>query len=329
MDFCDDSPVIGASCGTSTNDVDASGATLGAVNYNGSAASSAGTITAAAHDIKWVAGADATAGQTVDITFDGITNPATNGTVYARVYTYASSSDLPASDNPTSLGTTADIGAVALGFTNSIGVTAYVQESMTFCVSGSDVSGNCGALGGGSAVAVSSPSMTLGVDTGNGVKALSSSALSTGTAYAQLSTNAAHGATVNLQSDATSCGGLYLNGDTNKCNIAPNTDHTTNFSQGTAKFGVEVGSDATAVGATDATGDLTAANNYSSSVYYMDYQAGNAAGVTGPYGSAIFNSGGAPVSNKNIPLTVGTSINNNTPAGKYSATLRLIATGTF
>ena len=333
VDFCDDSPIIGASCGTSTNDVDSTSATLGAVNYNGSAASSAGTITASAHSIKWVAGAAASASQTIDITFNGITNPAANGTVYARVETYDTAAHLAGHTAPDTLGTVADQGAVALGITNAIGVTAYVRESMTFCVSGTAPSGNCGTLNdpgnSNQPDIVTSPSMTLGVDTGNGVKALNSSTLSTGNVFAQLSTNAANGASVNLQSDATSCGGLYLNGDTTKCNIAPNTDHTTNFAAGTAKFGLEVGTASTAAGASDATGTLQATNNYGGTVYFIDYVAGNTSGVTGPYGSAVINSNSAPVSNKNIQLTFGTSINNNTPAGKYGATLRLIAVGTF
>jgi len=196
---------------------------------------------------------------------------------------------------------------------------------MSFCVSGADPTKNC--------TGVTDPSMTLG-ETSGSVTALSTTAVSTKNAYAQLSTNATGGAVVNLKSDAVDCGGLYRNGvsDATHCNIPPLTS-AGSISAGTANFGVKVGnatnpSDAVAG---DMTGTLSQSGSYSASNYYFGYTAGNATGVTGPYGDTIFQSGATPgpVSNKNVPLTFGATIGNSTPAGIYGAKLNLIATGTF
>lgn len=341
VDFCNDSPIIGIACGTSPNDVDSTNATRGAVLYNDAAPASNGTITAGAHYIEWVAGSNAPAGQTVDITFNGLKNPAVAGTYYARVYTYANTGNLPSTTTHetslgTGLGTTADTGAVALSFANSIGVTAYVQESMTFCVSGAAPSGNCGTANdpgnGNNPDIVTDPSVKLGVDQGNGQLALEAGTLSTANVYAQLSTNAANGATVRLQSDANGCGGLYLNGDTSKCNIGPQDVAANTIAAGQNLFGVEVAAASTnAPGASSPTGSLVKAtgSSYSDNKYFMNYVTGDASGVTSAYGDPILDTAGAPVNNQNQTLTLGASINNNTPAGKYGATLRLIATGTF
>jgi hypothetical protein len=61
----------------------------------------------------------------------------------------------------------------------------------------------------------------------------------------------------------------------------------------------------------------------------MNYVSGDATGVTSTYGDPILNTAGAPANNQNMPLTFAASINNNTPAGDYSATLGLIASGTY
>jgi hypothetical protein len=274
------------------------------------------------------------------MTLTGIHNPTAAGTFYARITTYANNTTLPAAPDFDTLGTYQDDGAVALSTSNNIGVTAYVLESMTFCVSKGDV-GDTGDLDavsttaapGPSCSSVTAPSMTLGQVSGS-VNALSSSAVSTGQVYAQLSTNASGGAIVNLKSDAEDCGGLYRNGvsDAGHCNIGPQDDDTSaTVAAGTAKFGLRVGSAAAAAGAPASGGTLQIAtgSNYDATEFYIDALADNTAGVTSPYGSPLLDTNGTQTSDLNIPITFGASISGTTPAGSYGANLNMIATGTF
>ncbi len=344
LQFCDSAtgPLLDQACDEPAG-MDLSSAAVGDVSIDtGSgfnAASSAGTLTSAnetsssSNDnyVKWVSGTgdSLSANDKLKVEFTGVDNPSTTGTFYARIYTYASTPDFTDSTTP---GTIADNGSVALSTTSAIGVTAYVLESMTFCVSGQDIDKNCGnGITPGDPGSVTNPSMTIGQTSGN-VTALSATAVSTKNAYAQLSTNASGGAVVNLKSDATGCGGLYRNGvsDAGHCNIPPLTTAGA-ITAGTAKFGVEVGdaTDPSDAVAADMSGTLQQAGSYSASDYLFGYMSGDASGVTGPYGDPIFNSNSLPVSNKNVPLTFGATIANNTPAGVYGAKLNLIATGTF
>jgi hypothetical protein len=221
----------------------------------------------------------------------------------------------------TNLGTYVDSGAVALSTTATVGVTAYVLESMTFCVTGTSAPAHdcTGTL--------NSPSMTIGESVGNGQLALDTTHVSTGTDYMLLSTNAVGGAVVNLKSDASSCGGLKLVGGTG-C-IPAQTSGT--VSAGTAGFGLKLGTlgDASGASATSGTIQSASGSSYDGTNYLADYAAGNATGITSTYGSKFVDTNGAAVNNKTLDFTMGATIGNNTPAGKYSANLNLIATGTF
>jgi hypothetical protein len=228
-----------------------------------------------------------------------------------------------------------------------VGITSYVLESMSFCVSLASEHGvstdapseNCG--GNESSCSpyqsgcVVDPSMTLGQQIGTtGQYALDSSNLSTGGVYAQLSSNATGGTVINLKSDAAGCGGLYLNGvnDGSNCHISPKTTAGA-IAAGDANFGLEVGTPAVALaangGAGGGTGTGNIANNgsYNGSTFYMNFVDAND-GVTSTYGDPIFHATGA-VDSVNVPVTFGASISNTTPAGVYGATLSLIAVGTF
>jgi hypothetical protein len=52
-------------------------------------------------------------------------------------------------------------------------------------------------------------------------------------------------------------------------------------------------------------------------------------GVNSPYGDDILTTSGEPTDDTNANLEFAASISNSTPAGIYTATLNLIATGTF
>jgi hypothetical protein len=335
VDFCGDSPLTGTSCGALTG-FNAGSASLDAgntapVTVSGSTDQLIFTVTSS----NSLSGAT-----TIDV--DGIHNPSAVGAFYARIYTYTDAAVTAGGAHyysaPDNLGDqVSDTGGVALTTTDTVGVTAYVLESMTFCVSGADgllhsqteLSGDCGtknASGANTSSGTASPSMTLG-ETNGSITALQSNALSTKKVLTQLSSNASSGVTVNMKSNATSCGGLFRNGLTANCDITPLTT-AGSISAGDAKFGILVGNAASAAGAGTPSGTVAQDGDYSPTNYFMDYTAGNTAGVTSPYGSTLFHSTG-PVNNKNVDLTFGASISNSTPAGIYGATMSLIATGKF
>lgn len=320
IDWCQESPIIGAGSGTCTapsgletkSGVTVSGgAAIGTASLNTSDSTSAHTV---------IDGTSAsTSTSPITITLTGVTNPTAAGAFYARMYTYGTTVDYTATDD---LGTTVDTGAVALSATDSVGVSAAVRETMTFCVAAAAPAYDCSGT-------LDSPSLVLGEGTAPNI-ALDAAHLSTGTNYAQLSTNAAAGAVVNLKSNRTACGGLVRAGATN-CDIKPSgVNANGNLALGKALFGLKVGATSTdASGAATPSGTLEGNSNYTGSDYYMDYVTGDATGVTSPYGSPVLDTNSLPVNNKDIDLTFGASVTNTTPAGLYSATLNLIATGTF
>lgn len=317
IDFCSNTPLIGQSCTAPTgfNVTSAASATAGFTtvdDINSSTVMVTGTIGT---------GAD------VSVELSGITNPSTAGPLYARIVTYSSplSSGGFGTYSATSLPSGAvDQGSVAISITNTIQVTGAVLESMIFCVSGAAITENCGTT--------TSPVIELG-ETQGSVKALSSSAVSSGNIHTQISTNAAGGAVISLKSNASGCGGLKRAGAPNACDIAPalNTD----ISAGQAKFGLKTAT-ATNTGS-GASGVLQAKSGsiYNDTTYALNYTAEDeetnisSSGVTSPYGDPLLDTGNAPANNKNMQLTFGASVSNSTPAGTYSANLSLIATGKF
>ena len=322
VEFCDDSPLIGLSCNHPA------GFSAASVNTTGSTTAGTATSVNSNYAISWAATGAVSAGSTVDITFNSIHNPTAVGTFYARLTSYVNGTNLGGYTNATTgIGTYADSGGIALSTTNNIGVTAYVRESLVFCVANQVPDAACDLTG---ATGSTNPSMTLGEDVGNGQKALDPNVISTGVDYAQLSTNAASGAVVNLHSSTTGCGGLVRLGAAN-CDITPQTtapSSSGDITAGQAKFGVKAGPAVDTTSGTH-TGSLALAGSYDGAKYFLDYVTGDATGVTSPYGSPFFNSAGAPVANKNMPFTFGVSASPSTPAGIYSATLYLVATGTF
>ncbi|HSX43194.1 MAG TPA: hypothetical protein VLF59_03850 [Candidatus Saccharimonadales bacterium] len=316
IQFCSNSPLIDTAC--TATDMDVSGVAVG------SGGGTAADIDSTNHGtIQWTAGGAISASGNLDVVFTGINNPTTTATFFARITTYDDATALATYTNATTLGTYADSGAVALSTTTTVGVTAYVLESMTFCVASVAPTPDCANASS------NLPSMTIGETIGNGQLALDTAHVSTGTDYMQLSTNAVGGAVVNLKSDATSCGGLKLFGATG-CIPGQNSNGSTVVA-GTAGFGLKLGTVASASGATNPSGTLQAAasSHYDTSNYYVDSASDNSTGVTSTYGSKFVDTNSAAVSNKNLGFTVGATIGNNTPAGKYTANLNMIATGTF
>jgi hypothetical protein len=313
--FCSNSPLPGVAC-TAPTGFDASGALTATSGYT------MGTKTANSVVIGHTIGA----GDTITDAITAINNPAASGPLYARISTYASTgaADTDMANTSSNAGAdqgTAGIdnGSVAISITDSIGVSGAVLESLVFCVSKASITDQC--------LTTTAPILKLGEAVGNTV-ALVPGTVSTGDIYTLLSTNAASGAVVNLKSSTSGCGGLVRVGAAN-CDILPallsGIDGTTDT---TAKFGVKVAA-GTDLGGSNGIFQVYPASGYSSSAYALNYASGDATGVTSPFGDPILNTAGAPANGKEMKLTFGVNVTNQTPAGLYSADLGLIATGKF
>ena len=314
LQFCSNTPLMLESC-TAPGGFTVAGATT---------STSGVTITdkATANKIVLESTGLGTAGaQTIDIA--GINNPTAAGALYARIITY----DDTGANALTAYTTTAfgsnkkDDGSVALSITDGVNVSGKVLETLTFCVSGSAITV------AGCASGLTAPTLTLGETVGS-VKALSSTAVSTGDIFTQISTNASGGAIVSLKS-GNACGGLKRL-DATGCDIAPATAGFT--AANNALFGVKVAADSATDTSLSATGTfrIVPASNYDGTNYRLNWTNGSTTdGVSSTYGDPILDTNGTQPSNKNMKLTFGASITNNTPAGNYSTDLSLIATGKF
>lgn len=321
LDFCSNSPLINSAC-TAPGGFSVSAASV----EGGDFAVSAGTASAASRLVLTGTVAAATA-----INFDvtNVTNPTLAGPLYVRILTYDGADTTAAETKAhdyvaTAIGDVRDQGSAAISITDTVGVSAAVRETMTFCVSGELITaGSCGGQ-------LTAPTVKLGQGTGADI-ALVSTALSEGSIFSQISTNASSGAVVSLKSTAKDCGGLLRAGEPDvakACNIAPAL--ADDIEAGQARFGVRVAAATNPSGETNGTfrayGDTP---YYSDSVFKLNYIAGNATGITSTYGDKFLDTANAPVNNKNVEITFGASVSNQTPAGLYSTDLSLIATGKF
>jgi len=309
VDFCSNSPLIPETCATPT-DFTAAAAASATAGVTDVTAVDANTL---------VVTTDIDAAEVVSVVLTGIKNPSTVGPMYARVISYDTAAHATAQYTSIALGADSkDTGSIAISIANTIGVSGAVLESMTFCVSGQLITASCGTT--------TTPVLKLGETVGS-VTALVPGVLSTGSIFTQISTNASGGAVVSLKSGANNCGGLIRAGAPTACDILPALQ--TGVAAGEAKFGVRAEAIANTGSNPTGTFQTVPGSGYNDTTYALNYASPNATGVTSTYGDPFLNTGGAPANNKNMQLTFGVSISNNTPAGLYSADVGLIATGKF
>jgi hypothetical protein len=315
--FCDSAsgPLAGTSCTAPTGFSTAS------------AASTSSGVTGVTHPgANYFIVADAySAASVLSIDVTGIHNPTSAGPLYARISTYATTGN--ATTDMAATGTSqgvlgVDNGGVAISITNTIGVSGAVLESLTFCISGASIANaDCATT--------TAPVLKLGETVGSTV-ALVPGTISTGNLYTVISTNAASGAVVNLKSSTLGCGGLVRVGVAN-CDIKPAL--AAGITTSDAKFGVKAAAGTDPVlsgaGATTPSGAFTTLGSYNGTTYAMNWITGDGTGVTSTYGDPFLTTSGAPANAKQMQLTFGVGVTNQTPAGLYSADLGLIATGTF
>ena len=313
VDFCSNSPLIATTCDALP------GFSLSSATTSGGFTKDAGASTAT----RLVTAGTVAAATPITFTISGVHNPTAVDTFYARILTI--DADNIGDYTSTVPGTYIDEGGVALSTTETIGVSAAVLESMTFCVSGEAVE----ILEEGCTGTLTTPTLKLGKTTGN-VIALSSDEVSTGSVYTQLSTNALGGAIVSIKSNAD-CGGLKRVGAT-VCDIAPALPAEAAFTDltlGVAKFGVKLAAATDAGASANGTLQPASTSSYDTTNYKMNWVTGNLTGVSSTYGDPLLDTNNAPVNNKVMNLTFGAGVANNTPAGLYSADLSLVATGKF
>jgi len=319
VDFCTNSPFEEDSC-TAPSGLSLGGTITVPTNGIGTLTT---TGTSGNHLIIKGDAAQSAAGVTA-INVGTVHNPTATGIVYARIYSFDTGTFTYTS--ATDVGAYKDYGGVAVNYTDGIGVTAAVREKLIFCVSKADPTQLPTCDSDNSGVGITDPSLTLGEGT-VGNQALDSGHVSTGLNYSQISTNASGGAVVNIK-NSNSCGGLHRTSqaDASNCEIAPVGITAAAITAGQAKFGVELGAPA---GTTSNNSGVIAKDANYDGNYGMGYVAGNATGVSSTYGDPLYTTSGAPANNMTVPMTFGASVSNDTPAGIYTATINLIATGTF
>lgn len=311
IDFCSDTPIIGATCAFASTSVP----NVASVTASAGTVSAIGTGTPK-HTIK-VTGLTMTGGTPYNISFGAIVNPSTAATFYARILTYGTGNATgyaPANTtgSSTTTGTYVDYGGAALSTSSAISLTAVVAEALTFCVSGTSVA-NCSAP--------TSTSLTIGHTVG-GQTILDNTVVDTVHAYTVAATNAQSGVSVRMKNTnaSASCGGLSSDNGTT-CGIPAAGASVTTITAGTAALGMCV---------TTGSANTTATSPYNNSgctQYGFDQTTSNN-NVLSTYGSQIFTSTGT-LNNETDDLKFAATAATTTKAGVYTATYSLICTGTF
>jgi len=310
IDFCSNTPLIGEPC-TAPAGFTALGADNGTTINVESLTPSTVVVTQA------IASNTATT-----INLEGITNPSAVGPLYARILTYNNDTNAALYDAEETIDddtNRVDEGGAAISITNTIGVSGAVLESMSFCVSGGVIADNCTGT-------ITAPTLKLGQQVGDAF-ALVPGVVSEGSIYTQISTNAATGAVVSLKSSTTNCGGLVRGGAAN-CDIPAALNTGIEINSATAKFGVKTGTASTGAGQSG-TFQPAVGSIYTPTAFALAFASDNQTGVTSPFGDPFLDTANLPVNNRNMTLTFGATVTNQTPAGLYSADLSLIATGKF
>ena len=355
VDICSNTPILGDATCTSPAGFDWGAAPT--VTVNG--ATLAGTWTASSSTgdsatlypvLKLTNPVPAAPSGLVTLTATGVTNPTQGGVTgqsyYARVTTFATSAGMaaayPAADATRPSFATmetnglVDYGGVALSTTTPITITAKVMETMTLCTSGTEMLATACAD-------ATTPSVNIGEDY-NGTRILRDDTVSTASAWSMISTNAATGYGIWLRGRNT-CpnGGMTKVTATNVCEIPANgagagvaTPIVMGQTTGNAAFGMRVGDGAavgTGSGVNNAIEKWTGDDNINGTIvpngsnYLMDNTTGSD-NIQYLYGSQVINSTTQANSVQNQYFFAATAAPT-TPAGIYTQTFSLIASGRF
>lgn len=258
IDFCANTPIIGDNCNATSGSMSLTSFTAASAALT-TAPNDAGqirnwtSVTASQYRITLAKGTGAQATSASQVfTISGITNPSTRGSFYARIYTYTAANAASYS-SPTSLGTYSDYGGIALAINQIIRITARVQETLSFCVTGLNPSLWTTKDCTDATATATAPSLVLGH--GTPTATLDASQDDSGTVFSQLSTNASSGAAIAMRNNnnANSCTNGGLSADFGQTCAIPGVGSTAALIvPGIANFGLYVwnseAADASSVG---------------------------------------------------------------------------------
>lgn len=347
VEFCDDSPIIGDSCGNinASENFDLNeGAGLAIANQVGITGWTIDAATVANRLI--LTRTPGSIAQNLDVTFDinGITNPDNvNTTFYARIITFTTNAGAQnyVSNNIEAGGTAVDAGGVALSTAAQITITARVPERITFCVFTNDDStapNTCGT-GVGATGDLGGTAVTLG-DT-NGVLDFTGPFVDKNAKYS-IATNASANVAIHVKGPTLKLTPACADGAGQNCSIDPNGSPGSASVPGTEQFGFCTYESAGTPSA--GSGGLTADVPYNSGSCNTTTQTAGTGG-TGGAGATVFafDDGGTGtnstygdlfatktpgVFSTGVLAFIG-NISLITEPGVYSTTLTFIATGTY
>ena len=318
LDFCDSAstPIPGAACTTSAGVPDFTNATVSSTFMTSLTAGTKGL-----GQIKLTGTAASTASTAQTITLSNVTNPTSAAqttctgitgagcTFYGRIYTF-SGATYGTYSSASSIGNAVDTGGFALATSQSITITATVKESLTFCASKTQPSVGC-------TTGVTAPNLTLGHGTPT---ALDSTAVDSDTAHFGCSTNANGNVVVRIK-------GTVLTSPSSNTIAAVSAGGSAgpySITAGTAAFGMRIG---VTSGTDYSASGVTPTAKYSSATQYSWDTTSSTNNTNLGAGDQIATV--TPVTDAWAKLNFAATAALTTPAGIYTASESLIATGTF
>jgi hypothetical protein len=347
--FCTDSPIVGDACtDASTNGFSLATPTVAAraSTANGATDIDPSAWTVGGDNTDYLILSDATGiagiiGDTVAFDIQGITNPTSLGSFYARITTYTDSTVAAAytlATAPESSGVYIDEGGIALSVANELTITARVQEVLEFCI-GTETSSTGLVDSTDSCAEVSGTDLSLDVVDSNSI-ATTSNIDTPNDGIMMIRTNALNGAVMYYKAEQdTSSGKLKIAGGT--CVGATFNDPCFNsvgatravITAGTENFGVALKERLLTYGGNtdviicDANyagdGNTTLGTSCDGAVSGANY----AWDDTGSF-DTIASSGG-PVDDELVALEFAATASPTTPTGLYTVTANFVATATF
>jgi hypothetical protein len=322
VDFCSDSPLIGQTCTAPTGfDVNESG--LAIANQTGI---SGFTIDAATdtNTVVLVNAAGGSVNSATTVSFDlgagggadGITNPSTNGSFYARILTYATTAGATGyvSTAPNTGAARTDDGGVAMSTNNQLTINARVQEQLQFCVGTTDAATN------NDCTDISGTSIDLGVVDSTAVAASANDA-----GKAMVRTNAQSGVVIVYRSEQnTSSGKLKVAGAT--CSGVSTADQCFN-SATTTQQPIVAGAEMYGMTIESVNQTNGSTTNLGEDPEYDGSGDGYAWDDTGTADQIASSS--TVVDDEMLELKFAATASITTPPGAYTVTATFIATATF
>lgn len=309
VEFCSNSPILGDSCSAGAGFLDVNKTTLTVNNVSGALTGFTVDTTDSTTNRVVLVPTGAPVANVVngpisftlgDGTTNGITNPSTAATFYARVMTFTNTTGADGGDENNNA---TDAGGIAISTANQLHVTAKVQESLLFCVYTGDVSLGATCADGGTDVSLGDQ---------NGVLA-STTTTYLANANFDVSSNAVSGVSVAMQCNTLKSGANFTIDPAGGACLADPTSSSTEM------FGLRMLTLGAGVTATAPYNCL--ANNHA-------FDANTSTGISSTFGQEIAKTSGATDIVTSTIEFAGKSANTS-EAGVYTTTLNLIATAKY